>query len=496
MRRPHRRLARSFARLLGSVTALGIPALLLLSCSDNRLTAPGPHAEFSAVPARVDVTPIDTAVNALLDTVQYTAVVYDESDSIMPNAPVIWTTSDTSRAKVDSTGKVVSYGRGRVTIRARAGSAAGHTDLVVRQVVSTFTLNMATDSLLPGDTLRLIATVRDSNNVDVAGTIKWVSHDTVAAVVDSTGLVTAIASKKAKITARISGNELISDLVASTIISVGTFPSVTASPDSVVINAIGFTTTLTADAHDFEGNALAVTWRSLDPAIATVDSVTGEVTAVAVGRTKIVAAVPHAADTVIVRVHHPIASVTIDGDSVMLTAGDSAQLTAVAADSNGVIAPNARIRWHTRDTTIVRIDSAGVVKAIAAGRTAVIAADNGIHDTLTVIVNPDLSGAHAWNGGAGDWADVVNWTPASVPGASDSTSVNGSGSVVTLSVDASSGTLTVGTGAAIAGASHMLSINGGLMLSGVITGTDLDVSGTLRISDGRLILQDQRLIIH
>lgn len=158
--------------------------------------------------------------------------------------------------------------------------------------------------------------------------------------------------------------------------------SMSISPATDTINAIGFSTTLSAVAY--EGTTalagLAVEWSSADPSLATVDS-RGTVTGLAVGDARIVAAACGASDTTLVTVHQLPADVTISPESPAIDAGSTQQFTAELVDSGGTAIDTATFTWTSLDTTVATVDAAGLATAIRSG-TATIEAQHAASGLL------------------------------------------------------------------------------------------------------------------
>jgi hypothetical protein len=82
----------------------------------------------------------------------------------------------------------------------------------------------------------------------------------------------------------------------------------------------------------------------------------------------------------------PAASVAVLPESVSLEPGASLQLTAVVRDSAGNVLAGRRVAWTSADTAIARVDSTGLVTALAPGTTAVTATSEGVSGSATVTV--------------------------------------------------------------------------------------------------------------
>ena len=114
--------------------------------------------------------------------------------------------------------------------------------------------------------------------------------------------------------------------------------TVTVSPATSVLNALGATVQLSAEVLDQYGQTMAgaaVTWASSDASVATVDA-SGLATAAANGAATITAAAGSVSGTATVTVTQVVGSVTVSPVADTLVAfGDTVRLVAEAADANG-----------------------------------------------------------------------------------------------------------------------------------------------------------------
>ena len=242
----------------------------------------------------ITVAPDSVALAALGDTVRLAAEVFDQAGRPLPGAAVAWTSADTLVATVDSAGLVTAVGNGTATVTAAADSASGTAAVSVEQTVASVSVEPDSAALLVGDTVRLSATAFDALGGEVAGAaFAWTSADTLVAVVDSAGLVTAVGKGSATITAT-SGNA--SGTAAVTVRPPA--PSVVVSPAAATIGP-GDTLRLVAEAFDESGQRvddLSFTWSSSDGSVATVDA-SGLVRGVAEGTATITASADDASGT-------------------------------------------------------------------------------------------------------------------------------------------------------------------------------------------------------
>jgi Big-like domain-containing protein len=160
-------------------------------------------------------------------------------------------------------------------------------------------------SLVAGTQGMLTALAFDARGHRVGAIVHWTTSDpSVATIGQYDGLVTAISVGQATITASDGAS-----LQATTLVTVRP-PNPPAelhiSPEELIIS-VPSATRLTVDAKDAAGQPTPVTveWTSGNPGIATVDRVTGVVTAIAVGMTEVVATAGYVSDSIPVRVEPP-----------------------------------------------------------------------------------------------------------------------------------------------------------------------------------------------
>ena len=171
-----------------------------LSCGDAPATEP--TAPVSPVPTTVVVTPENVVFTALQETSRLTAEVRDQQSRVMSGVAVAWSSSNTGLATVNATGLVTAVANGTATITATAGQASSTATVTVAQALATVAVAPATDTLLTGDTLRLVAEAFDENAHRIEGAeFDWSSSDSSVARVDGSGLLRGVAEGVASVTA-------------------------------------------------------------------------------------------------------------------------------------------------------------------------------------------------------------------------------------------------------------------------------------------------------
>lgn len=164
--------------------------------------------------------------------------------------------------------------------------------------------------------------------------------------------------------------------------------SVVVSPTSETL-PVGATDTLSAIPRDQSGNpisGLAITWTSSNVTVATVNQA-GVVTAMSEGTTTITATSLGEKGVAAISVSEvPVAAVLIVPSADTLSPGSSQTFTAITRDSIGGLLSGRVITWTSTSPPVATVTSAGVVSALTAGVTSLIATSEGKSDTAQVVV--------------------------------------------------------------------------------------------------------------
>lgn len=176
-----------------------------VGCSDGA----GPDLHLN-----VTVTsPVD-AVDALGETVQFTAVVSDASGAPVTGHRVEWASLTPNVATVDGAGRVLSVGPGTARIQAAVGRSTGSAELVVAQVIRAVRAARPTQSVGVRDTLQLVAIAVDANDAAVEGaTFEWTSSDDATVSVDEQGR--AIGHREGSAVLRATLGEMTAEITVS-----------------------------------------------------------------------------------------------------------------------------------------------------------------------------------------------------------------------------------------------------------------------------------------
>lgn len=212
-------------------------------------------------------------------------------------------------------------------------------------------------------------------------------------------------------------------------------------PGSVTLAALNDTVRLTARAIDQFGAAIVdqtFQWSSSNPQVVSVDATTGLATAVGNGTASVTAAAGRVSGTARATVAQSVNRFSATPDSASLEPGDTIRLHAGAWDANGHPV-NLSITWSSLDTSIAKVDGAGLVTAAGRrlGLARTIAQSGSYSDTVSVSVLMSFAQiepsapysfrficglgtrgrAYCWGGGLGFYGGMLaGETPVAVPG--------------------------------------------------------------------------------
>lgn len=252
-------------------------------------------------------------------------------------------------------------------------------------VISVIDVTPATSQLSIGGTAQLTAVPRNSASVALTGrAISWASSATTIASVSPNGLVTAVASGMATITATSEGR---SGTATVTVASGAPVASVEVSPPNPIALQ-GGTLQFTAEPRDSAGAPLqmrTISWSSADTLIARINASTGLATGRAVGSTTITATVEGRTGTRQLAVELvPVRRVGISPTGADLVVGGTRQFTATPRDSAGSALTGRTIAFATRDAGIATVSVGGLVTALAPGATVLRATSGARTDSVPI----------------------------------------------------------------------------------------------------------------
>ena len=378
--------------LVATVSSSGVVTAIMPGGAAITATSEGQSGSSSvtvtAVPvASVAVTPPTTTMMAGTSAT-LSATVKDASGATLTDRAVSWSSSNSLVAEVSSAGVVTARSAGSAVIRASSEGQTGTAAVTVTAVpVATVSVQPSSLELDVGRTTGLVAVVKDANGTVVTDrAVAWTSSNTSVATVTASGIVKALKTGTATITATSEGKSGTSALTA-TPAPVG---SVVVSPPTATA-ASGLTVTFTATVRDTTGAIVtgrAVAWSSSDTRVATV-APSGLVTALVAGSATIIATSETQSGSGRITVTPgAVATVTLTPEAVSVRDEQSIQLTAAAEDAQGNAITGRTFTWTTSDGGVATVSATGVVKGKRVGTAMITATLDGKFDRTTVTVIP------------------------------------------------------------------------------------------------------------
>jgi uncharacterized protein YjdB len=257
--------------------------------------------------------------------------------------------------------------------------------LVTTVKVTSVSLNKTKLNITVGGNYTLLATVNPIKAKDK--TVKWTSSNPRIAKVDARGKVTAVSVGSATITATtVDGNKksTCTVTISNPIIKVASV-NLNKTTDSLVV---GGKDTLIATINPIKATNKAVSWKSSNPTIATVDNA-GRVVAISKGTATISVSTleGNKTATCTVIVNDPVIKVTsvslIKTTDVLRVEDKDTLLVTI----NPIKATNKAITWTSSDANIATVDNMGNITAVSAGIAIITVTTGDGSKTATCTIN-------------------------------------------------------------------------------------------------------------
>ena len=337
------------------------------------------------------------------------------------NGVLQWTSSN-DRINVSDNGTVTACTNGNIqstiTCKTTDGTNISKSCIVkinydgTRDYIDTITMNQDHINLSVNSTKNLRDNIELNSSIDPnTAPLKWASSDyNIAQIDEDTGEIKGISEGEATITCtandRVTGSDSEGWRRVSASCTVNVVRnednvlvnSITVSPESVTLTALGETKTLTKTIEPDNATDTSVRWTSSDTGVATVTQ-SGVVKAMAngtavitckakdgsekTGQCTITVDIPESSESTDVKVN----SITVSPASVTLTSsGETKNLAATIEPSN---ATDTSVNWTSSNIGVATVTQSGVVTAVSNG-TAVITCEaqdgSRVKSTCTVTV--------------------------------------------------------------------------------------------------------------
>lgn len=359
---------------------------LLTSCSPDSSGIRRLPLEPDAVAAVITLSPSATSLGFIGQTVQLTAQLVAGDGSPATGVSFHWTTTNPAVAAVTARGMVQAVSEGTAEILVRTVNIVGTAQITVKRVPATVTLSeeeFLFTELQQSQTVS--ATILDGGGQGLPSSdIVWSVANAAIATVGSDGVVTSIGQGRTTVTGTAGAVQAFLTVRVATGAA-----DIEVAPSTLAMDALGDTVTIGGTVVDAAGAALSavvVTFLGEDTLVATVDSVTGLVTAIGVGVTTVTVIGDTVQKAVPVTVTQTPATVVVTPALATLIPGAQLTFTAAAEDRNANPIASPSITWSSADVAVATITGAGTATAVAAGATVIVATAGAAADTANVTV--------------------------------------------------------------------------------------------------------------
>ncbi|WP_348261714.1 Ig-like domain-containing protein [Telmatobacter sp. DSM 110680] len=327
-------------------------------------------------------------------TEQLTATgVFSDSTTQPITTQVVWGSSDSTVAVVNSVGLLTALKAGSVTVTASMSGVSGTGNVVVNAPsLVSITVAPVAFTIASGQSKQLSAmgVYSDGTSSDVTSQATWTAASTAYATVSSSGLVTGVAAGGSTITATIGSK---SGSAVATVTS-ALLLSIMVTPATASI-ATGQTQAFTANGIFSDGSTTditnSVTWSSNATNFATIDQ-TGLATGVSTGAAMITAssgtATPGMAALTVTAAVLTEIDIAPDGQYIPVGGQYPLALTGTYSDNSTQTITNAT--WSSSDSTLASVDpNTGIVTGVANSNNnpvTITASYGGMTNTTTVYI--------------------------------------------------------------------------------------------------------------
>jgi len=323
-----------------------------------------------------------------------------------------WSSSDTTRATVSTTGLVSGVRLGTTSITARAVLNGTPTAVVssgkaVRTRVGAIVITPGAPSFASlGDSVLASVEARDALNAAVPGlTFTWQSRSAgvataTARVNTSQADLVAVANGVSRIVVTADG---VSDSVNATVQQIATSLAIT--PDTVTFARLDSVLNPVVTATDARGNPItgsALTWTTQSSTVATVNPTSGAIQSKGEGQSRVIGTSGGFADTVRVGVALVYGSVEVASSGGLPAPIDSAvitrlngtlQLGVIVRDVGNTVVTSPQVTWSLKHSgTVGTVDAAGLITGnTSTGRDTVLVVARTVRDSVPLIVRQDVA---------------------------------------------------------------------------------------------------------
>ena len=398
---------------VATVSGAGVATAQGVGASAQIIATAGAQADTATMVIQntvtsLQVTPNTATINSVGSTQQLAASATNGTGAPVIGLKFAWTSSDSTIAKVDTTGFVTAKGAGSATIKAAFGGLTGSSAITVQNFPDTVKFTGAPVTLASlGDTITPSINLKNATGGVVAPTsANWSSENTSVVTVSQSGTITAVAAGVTTVVASSKGNTARRRLAICYGEQRAGLHSCWGRTPSTRCPRWGRTVQLSATVKNARSAVIigaTITWAARNTAIATVAS-TGLVAAAGVGQTYIVgtsspilgSSAP-VSDSALIVVSNFTSSVAAAPSTVSLSSvGQTQLLTTTVRNEQGNTVAGAGVTYSSANTGVATVSasattgSGGVdtvtVTATGVGSSTITATSNGVQTQVAVAV--------------------------------------------------------------------------------------------------------------
>lgn len=316
------------------------------------------------------------------------------------NAPITWTSNDTSKVRVVGNGNTavvtgVSVGQATITASQVIDGVIKKATCVVfvQSGVSKITINPADSTLNIGDSTTLQAVIEPAGMSNV--NLIWSSSDVRVVTINPTDSTRAVS-----ITGVSAGTAIVTAINKDNIVVGYARVTVKQKVTGLTLSASDLTLLLSSKTYQLRAivtpdNATNknVTWRSSKTSVATVDT-NGLVTLVSSGTTSIIATSvddPSVIAICNITVGQSVTAIKLDEASKTMYVGDTVRMSYIISPTN---ATNRDVTWSSTNSAVFTVDTNGQVTARGVGMAILVlkSSDGAYMSTSTITVKQKATG--------------------------------------------------------------------------------------------------------
>jgi hypothetical protein len=353
--------------------------------STNLTVSTAPLVTIEVTPPNVTIAPTTTQAYKATGT-------YGNGSTQDLTALVMWSSSNTGVATINSSGVATGVVTGQTTISAVYQAITGTTTLHV-QAVNIISINVTPGS--PSIPLGLTqaftatATFDDASTQDITNTAMWASSVTATATISATGVATSVAPGTTIISATQGG-----------VTGLATLEVTAARLDQIVVSApkftiadgtfVDFTATGIYSDNTQQDLTVQAAWVSSNTSVATVSSGPndGRATAVDPGDAVISASYLGVTGSAVLHVTPAVLKeIQVTPPTMSIAKGTTTPFTATGVyTDNSTQDLTTAVAWTSDTAAVATVSAAGVAKGEGVGTAIITATQGAIHGQATLTV--------------------------------------------------------------------------------------------------------------